>query len=410
MGRSEAPPATTADLDGPTVTTADDTGPPDTHREPMPGLPADGEIVAGKYRVERAIGSGGMGHVLAVRHVALDRLFAMKLLDPRLVDDADARARFAREARAMSALTSRHTVRVHDVAELPTGLPFLVMDHLEGEDFSRVLARRGPLPIDEAIEWIDQACEAVEEAHAAGLVHRDLKPKNLFLARDPIGESVRVLDFGIARALGGRVGKAATITRHGDFVGTLSYMAPEQIRSARSVDHRTDIWALGACLYRFLTNARPFVAENEGALVEAILAEEPRAIRELRPEIPPALALVVGRCMRKAPAERFATVAALREGLRLARSTHELPLDDRTVPMRNAPMRLDPRAVPSATAKMPPVQLAPPVVLPLPPPVVVQPPPARARPLDPIVVLIVAIGGVVLAAGVVAALLLAGRS
>lgn len=333
---------------------------PDTVRESAPGIPCIGDTIADKYVVERIVGAGGMGHVLAVRHVKLDQLFAMKVLDPELVDDEDARARFAREARAMAALTSPYTVRVHDIAELPNELPYLVMDYLEGEDLGRTLRRQGALPIEDAVRYVDQACEALEEAHASGLVHRDLKPQNLFLANDPKGKkSVRVLDFGIARAFGGKMGKVVTITRHGDLLGTLSYMAPEQIRSAKSVDPRTDIWAIGACLYRLLTNSRPFVGAGEGGLVEAILTRDPHPIREIRPDVPAALAFVVERCMKKSPADRFQSVADLRNALGLARVTVEIPQDDGTVKMANAPMRPAPQRTsrPPATQPLPVVNV-----------------------------------------------------
>lgn len=334
---------------------------PDTVRESAAGVPRVGETVADKYVVERVVGAGGMGHVLAVRHVKLGQVFAMKVLDPELADDEDALARFEREARAMATLQSAYTVRVHDVAELPNGLPYLVMDYLDGEDLGRTLRREGALPIDDAVRYIDQACEALEEAHASGLVHRDLKPQNLFLAKDAKGnQSVRVLDFGIARAFGGKMGKVVTITRHGDLLGTLSYMAPEQIRSARSVDPRTDLWAIGACLYRLLTNSRPFVGAGEGGLVEAILTREPHPIRELRPEVPAALAFIVERCMKKAPGDRFPSVTELRNALRLALVANEVPPDDGTVKMSNAPMRPPPvrMSKPPATQPMPAVNVA----------------------------------------------------
>jgi serine/threonine-protein kinase len=363
---------------------------PDTVREPGVGLPGIGETVADKYVVERVIGAGGMGQVLAVRHQRLDQLFAMKVLDPELVDDEDARARFGREARAMAQLTSPYTVRVHDVAELPNKLPYLVMDYLEGEDLGRVLRAKGALSIDDAVRYIDQACEALEEAHAAGLVHRDLKPQNLFLAKDAKGNrSVRVLDFGIARAFGGKMGKLVTITRHGDLLGTLAYMAPEQIRSARTCDPRTDIFAIGSCLYRVLTNSRPFVGAGEASLVEAILTKEPHPLRDLRPDVPAALDFVVQRCMKKEPAARFASVTELRSALRIALVVKDVPLtaDDATVPMTNAPARPPPvkSARPPSTQPMAAVKLevTPGPVAPAAAPPVAPPPPQSGPALYP---------------------------
>lgn len=357
---------------------------PDTVRESEAGVPRVGDRVADKYVVERVVGAGGMGHVLAVRHLKLDQLFAMKVLDPELADDADALARFGREARAMAALTSPYTVRVYDVAELPNKLPYLVMDYLKGEDLGRTLRREGALPIEDAVRYIDQACEALEEAHAAGLVHRDLKPQNLFLAEDGKGnKSVRVLDFGIARAFGGKMGKVVTITRHGDVLGTLSYMAPEQIRSARSVDPRSDIWAIGACLYRLLTNTRPFVAAGEGGLVEVILTKDPHPIREIRPEVPAALAFVVDRCMKKKPDDRFASVTELRTALSLSLVAIDIPPDDGTVKMSNAPVRPPPvrASKPPATQPMAAVRI--PTPTPPAPPTPIAAPRAPAAPFPP---------------------------
>ncbi len=285
------------------------------------GLPQIGELVGERYRIERLVGSGGMAHVLAARHVQLGHPVAVKVLDPSLGADSDAKERFSREARAMAALTSPHAVRVHDVGMLASGLPFMVMELLDGKDLSSVLAERGRLPIDEACAYVEQACEAVDEAHEAGLVHRDIKPQNLFLANVRGGRPiVRVLDFGIARAIGGRVGKLQTITRVGDVIGTLAYMAPEQIKSSRSVDQRADVWALGAVLYRLVTGRHPFVATPQPALVEAILTGAPMAMTALRPDVPVVLESVVMRCLRKAPEERFPSARSLRSALAEARA------------------------------------------------------------------------------------------
>lgn len=327
-------------------------------RDPPPGLPRIGEIVARRYRIERVVGSGGMAHVLAARHVELGHSVAIKVLDPAFGADAGARERFAREARAMAALSSKHAVRVHDVGALATGLPFMVMDLLEGSDLGEVLDERGPLAFDEACAYVEQACDAVEEAHEAGLVHRDLKPRNLFLARVPDGPPiVRVLDFGIARAIGGPMGNLQTLTRVGDVVGTLSYMAPEQIKSSRSVDRRADVWALGACLYRFVSGKRPFVARSEPALIEAILGGVPTPITEHRPDVPTVLVSVILRCLRKAPEERFPTARSLKSALAEARAIMAVePLREATEPARAALTRPLPsaRAVRAARATVDP--------------------------------------------------------
>lgn len=336
MERDGSIPPTRRSVGGETIENA-----PETIREPQMGLPGIGQVVAGRYRIERLVGSGGMAHVLAARHVQLGHLVAIKVVDPSLVDDDDVKERFAREARAMAALSSDHVVRVHDVGALPSGLPFMVMDLLEGKDLSHVLAERGRLPFDEACSYIDQACEAVDEAHRAGLVHRDLKPQNLFLTIENGRSMVRVLDFGIARVVGGgRMGKLATLTRVGDVIGTLTYMAPEQIRDSHSVEPRTDIWALGACLYRLITGKPPFTATSDAGLAEAILVRDPTPISNHVDGAPSVLVSVILRCLRKTPKERFATVRDLRNALAEVRAIMAVePFVDSTEPNRRAVSR-----------------------------------------------------------------------
>jgi serine/threonine-protein kinase len=301
-----------AGLDGPTIKDNPSIA-PDTVKD-VPALPAVGDVVAGRYEIVGTLGSGGMGHVLAAKHVELGSRVAIKVLDPPLVSDDDARQRFSREARAMAALESKHTVRVFDVGSLDNGIPYMVMEQLEGADLSRKLARDGPMSIEDACRWIDEACVAVEEAHGKGLVHRDLKPRNLFLTKD----GVRVLDFGIARAVGGKL-DFATITKAGDMLGTLTYMAPEQIRDSKRVDARADVWSLGACLYRLLTGAMPFRGDTEVDLVHGILKSAPVPIATHRKDVSADLESVIRRCLEKEPEARFATVTELRAALDAAR-------------------------------------------------------------------------------------------
>jgi serine/threonine-protein kinase len=238
------------------------------------------------------------------------------VLNPTLVFDNDARERFAREVKALQhvALESRHAVRVFDVGTLESGLPFIAMEFLDGKDLGVVLEERGPLPVREACSLIAQACEAVQEAHEAGIVHRDLKPKNLFLTYPGGTPCVRVLDFGIARALDGALGH--TLTRAGDVIGTLTYMAPEQIKEATTADPRSDIWALGACLFKLLTDHAPFSREN--GLVQAILAAPPTPVSRYRPDVPPTVDRVITRCLEKEPGERFQTVTELASAIEAA--------------------------------------------------------------------------------------------
>jgi serine/threonine-protein kinase len=270
------------------------------------------------YRVERMVGSGGMAHVLAARHTELGTEVAIKVLDPTLLNDTDATERFAREGRAMASLSSKHTVRVYDVGHLESGLPFMVMELLEGEDLGQVLKKRGSLPLEEACECIEQACEAVAEAHAAGIIHRDLKPQNLFLTRVKDKPMIRVLDFGIARSTGAL--KLETITRIGDMIGTLHYMSPEQIRNSKEVDPRSDVWSLGACFYKLVTGHPPFSQAGEAPLMSAILTAPPTPIAEYRKDVPAVLSSVIMRCLRKPLDERFPSVTDLRKAIDEART------------------------------------------------------------------------------------------
>lgn len=290
--------------------------PPPTRHLGVAAVPAMGDVVMDRYRIDRFVGSGGMAHVLGARHLTLGNEVAIKVLEPALANDLEARERFAREARAMASLASKHTVRVFDVGALPSGLPFMVMELLEGRDLNRELAERGPLPLIEACGHIDQACEAVAEAHAAGIVHRDLKPHNLFLTKVKGKPFIRVLDFGIARTIkGGAVPKLETITRLGDVVGTLHYMAPEQIRNSAAVEPRSDVWSLGACLYKLITGFPPFPQQGEAPLMAAILTQAPKPIGEYRKDVPAVLSSVIMRCLRKPVEERFPTAIELRKAL-----------------------------------------------------------------------------------------------
>lgn len=285
------------------------------HKLPPPGLPQAGQVLLDRYRVERLVGTGGMAHVLAAKHVALGHDVAIKILDPTLVNDSDARERFSREARAMATLSSKHTVRVFDVGALPNGLPFMVMELLIGHDLHQELLKRGPLPLAEACGYIEQACQAVAEAHAAGIIHRDIKPQNMFLTMTKGKPVIRVLDFGIARTTSSAAAKFETITRMGDVVGTLQYMSPEQIKSSSSVDPRSDVWSLGACLYKLITGWPPFPQAGEAPLMSAILTAPPKAITDYRKDVPAIMTSVILRCLRKPPEERFPNAIELRKAL-----------------------------------------------------------------------------------------------
>src|SRR5688500_3550036 len=255
-----------------------------------------GTVLDGKYRLESVLGGGGMGIVVAAHHEQLGRRVALKFLLPGYAAREEAAVRFAREARAAARIRSEHVVRVLDVCETRDGVPYMVMEYLEGEDLAALVERVGALPIHDAVDYLLQACEALAEAHAAGIVHRDLKPANLFLARRVDGSSiVKVCDFGIAKA----TLEVANLTQTQAFVGSPVYSAPEQLLSAGAVDVRADVWALGVILYEFLTGAVPFTAQTIPELASRILGEAPPDVRLLRPDVPAPLAVTIHQCLQK---------------------------------------------------------------------------------------------------------------
>src|SRR5580704_14420614 len=259
----------------------------------------EGDLLAGKYRVERVLGAGGMGVVVAARHIELDQLVAIKFVRDEAIASEDAVQRFLREARAAVKLKSEHVARVLDVGKLESGAPYMVMEYLEGSDLGKVLVEHGPSSVDAAADWILQACEAVAEAHAAGIVHRDLKPENLFLARSVGGgQKIKVLDFGVSKAMaGGASGEMSGLTRTRAMLGSPLYMAPEQMRSSRDVDARADVWALGVVLFQLLTNRYPFEAETMPELCLRVVTEPPLSLVSLRPDVPPGIVSVIERCL-----------------------------------------------------------------------------------------------------------------
>lgn len=286
------------------------------------GVPRPGEVIAGKYRVDAELGAGAMGVVLAGHHLVLDRPVALKVLRRASASRPVVVARFLREARAALSIQSAHVVRVMDVGTLDGGAPFMVMERLEGEDLGKLLARRGPLPVGEAVGYVLQACDAVAEAHQRGIVHRDLKPANLFLTRRADGRPlIKVVDFGISKATLGDAEGDLSLTESAAILGSPLYMSPEQVRDSKSVDARADVWALGVVLYRLVSGAAPFEGSTFSSLCAAIAADPPVPLRERFPAVPPALEAVVTRCLAKEPDARFPDVAALAAAL--------APLSDR---------------------------------------------------------------------------------
>ena len=296
-----------------------------------------GDTLDGKYRLESILGVGGMGTVLRGTHVELGLAVAIKIMHPELLAALEAPRRFAQEGRAAAALTSLHAARILDIDRLPSGVPYIVMEYLEGRDLHRVLRDEGPLPVARVIDYILQALEAVGEAHGRGVIHRDLKPQNLFLTR---GHIIKVLDFGLAKALPGSAARHALAveTKTAALMGTPHYMAPEQVRPAGQVNARTDVYGLGATMYELLTGVPPFVAQNIFALFAKILNDEPTCVGALRHDVPLGLEQVIVRCLAKRPEERYASAEALGKALSehradfagrpaVARSAVDRPID-----------------------------------------------------------------------------------
>ncbi len=288
-----------------------------------------GTVIAGKYRVERVIGQGGMGVVLAARHLGLDEMVAVKLIREERAEGSAALARFQREARAAARIKSEHVARVLDVDQLPEGAPYIVMELIDGTDLHALVKRRGPLPPDEAVTYIIQACEGLAEAHALGMVHRDLKLKNLFLTKRRDGRAlIKVIDFGVVKfsplgddddtAFDGSISqlerqraREATLTGAAVLVGSVHYMAPEQIRASNVVNAQADVWSLGVCLYTLLTGALPFDGDTVAAVCAAIQGRPPPDVRELAQHAHPDIATAVMRALEKDVRRRFANVAEL---------------------------------------------------------------------------------------------------
>ncbi len=275
-----------------------------------------GQVIAQKYRVDRVIGQGGMGVVVAGFYLELDQPVAIKFLLSETGLQSEGAERFRREARAAAKIHSEHVARVFDIGLLDERVPYMVMELLQGHDLEQELELRGPLPFAEAVGYLLQAIDAVAEAHSVGIVHRDLKPTNLFLAERADGSRIiKVLDFGISKSLGGSRPREVALTRTAAFVGSPLYMSPEQMRSARDVDARTDVWALGAILYIMLTGQLPHPGQSLPEVCLAVMNSSPRPLKDFLQDAPDELDGVLTKCLAKDPACRYASVAELAEEL-----------------------------------------------------------------------------------------------
>ncbi|MCX5742860.1 MAG: serine/threonine-protein kinase [Proteobacteria bacterium] len=275
-----------------------------------------GAVVAGKYRLEREIGSGGMGVVYAATNVHLEQRVALKFLhgDAKTPETVQ---RFWREARSAAKIQSEHVARVLDIGELES-TPYIVMEYLEGDDLEHVVAAQGPLAVSDAIRYLLEACEALVEVYVHDMVHRDIKPANLFLAARADGSStVKLLDFGISKQTWetegreGRDGGRSKLTQTSTVIGSPRYMSPEQLRSSRDVDARSDVWALGVTLFELLGGDSPFASGTMPEVCASILKDAPTSLVGLRPDIPAELEAVIHRCLAKEPESRWQNVAEL---------------------------------------------------------------------------------------------------
>jgi len=371
-----------------------------------------GQVLDGKFRVERILGEGSMGLVVEATHLALDERVALKFLRREAREHPEIVSRFAREARASVKIKSDHVARVFDVGTSEDGTPFIVMEYLEGSDLATVLARQERLPIGDAVDYVIQACLGLTEAHARGIVHRDIKPENLFLCQGAGAlKQVKVLDFGISKAgIGpGNLDADLTSSNTTQIMGSPHYMSPDQLRSTRDVDGRADIWSLGVVLFELLAGQPPFPGDDVSALIARVLHEPHPRLSGLRPEVSAALEAVVDRCLAKAPEGRFDNAAEMAAALlpfapKRSRATVERAMD--VVQARSGSFAAYVDSIPPPSSVVSRTAASPPVSAPSPEPAVVavtQSPP-RSR-------LVLVVVGVVLLVGLaVAVVLLRGRS
>ncbi len=278
------------------------------------GIPGPGETVGGRYVVERLVGKGGMGAVLAAADSESGGQVAVKVMVGEAVTNSDSSKRFLRELRAVWALDHPHVVKLLDYGTLADGAPYMVLELLDGRSLDQLITDHGPLPIDESVDYLIQACEGVAAAHALGIVHRDLKPGNLFRIAGSDGRPhVKVLDFGISKAnrdLDPHT-DAESLTETNMLLGSPQYMSPEQVRSSKDVDARTDIWALGVVLYRLLTGRRPFEAKSVGEQFAMVINAQPHPLQTWRSDVPLDLERVILTCLAKSRVKRWQDVGQL---------------------------------------------------------------------------------------------------
>lgn len=278
-------------------------------------MPRVGDVIAGKYRLEQVAGEGGMGVVYAAQHLVLRQRVAVKVLLPDAATSELVIERFAREAQAAARIQSEHVARVMDAGSTDTGAPFLVMEYLEGCDLEELLNVEGPLPLEDVADYLLQSLEALAHAHAGGLVHRDIKPANLFLACRPDGGNViKMLDFGISKATQSTP-EQKVLTGHA-VLGSPVYMSPEQLRNAKDIDARADIWSLGVVAYELLVGKPPFDGDGVGEIFAAILEKDPEPVHVANWRLPPEISPVIAKCLQRKVEDRWDDAADLARALK----------------------------------------------------------------------------------------------
>ncbi|MGC4065292.1 MAG: serine/threonine-protein kinase [Polyangiaceae bacterium] len=284
-----------------------------------------GDVIDGRFRLERVLGTGGMGIVYLATDLSIDRQVAVKILRSTVIQSEEARIRLQREMEVLARLKSPHIAEYHSSGYLSDHSPYLVIEYLNGCDLRSELRLRGTIPIPEACAYLLQACRGMKVAHEQNIVHRDLKPHNLILTTVGERRIVKVVDFGIAKVLGeADLGLTASDTA----VGTPLYMCPEQLLGPRRITTRSDLWSLGVILYELISGTSPFADDSPGAVIAAITMDEPVPIRQLLPETPKELAELIHRALQKRPERRLATIDAMAETL----SRFALPDDALTLP------------------------------------------------------------------------------
>ena len=310
--------------------------PPQSVRKPDQRRDLVGMEVGGKYRIKALLGQGGMGAVYEAEHVAIGRVVAVKVLHPKHAQQAEAVARLRHEARVAGNIGHPNICETYDLGRLDDGSPYLVMERLFGETLDQRIKRDGALPERDIIDVMLQVLSALGAAHDKGIIHRDMKPENVFLMRLAGSPPVaKLLDFGISKAI--HENRDADLTMPGIVMGTPYYMAPEQARGDRGLDHRVDIWATGVILYEALSGRRPFVARNYNALLVQILTSKHRPLSEVRPGINPTLERIVDKALAKMREDRFQTAAEFRDTLRRFIEPEPAPQSIRASQPQSAP-------------------------------------------------------------------------